>query len=73
MKVLVAYMSQTGNNKEIAEAIFGAIPYPKEIKRVEDVASLEGHDLAFLGFPMHAFGPYEPVKTFLETHVKSRA
>jgi flavodoxin len=73
MKVLVAYMSQTGNTKKVAEAIYGAIPQPKEIKRVEDVTSLEGYDLAFLGFPMHGFGPDEPVKAFLGTHVKDRA
>ena len=73
MKVLVAYMSRTGNTKKVAEAIYGAIPQPKEIKRVEDVTSLEGYDLAFLGFPMHSFGPDKPVKTFLETHVKDRA
>jgi flavodoxin len=73
MKVLVAYMSQTGNTKKIAEALCDVIPQPKEIKRVEDVTSLEGYDLAFLVFPMHAFGPDEPEKTFLETHVKDRA
>jgi flavodoxin len=73
MKVLVAYMSQTGNTKKVAEAIYSAIPQPKEIKQVEDVTSLEGYDLAFLGFPVHSFGPDEPAKTFLETHVKDRA
>jgi len=72
MKVLVAYMSRTGNTKKVAEAIYGAIPQPKEIKRVEDVTSLEGYDLAFLGFPMHDFGPDEQAKTFLEKHVKGR-
>jgi flavodoxin len=73
MKVLVAYMSWTGNTKKIAEAIYDAIPQPKEIKQVEDVTSLEGYDLAFLGFPVHAFGPDEQAKTFLETHVKDRS
>jgi flavodoxin len=73
MKVLVAYLSQTGNTKKVAEAIYGAIPEPKEIKQVEDVTSLEGYDLAFLGFPIHASGPDKKVKTFLETHVKDRA
>jgi len=73
MKVLVAYMSRTGNTKKVAEAIYGAIPQPKEIRRVEDVTSLEGYDLAFLGFPMHNFGPDKKVKTFLETHVKDRS
>ncbi len=67
MKVLVAYMSQTGNTKKVAEAIYGAIPAPKDIKRVEEVTSLEGYDLSFLGFPMHAFGPDEPVINFLKT------
>lgn len=73
MKVLVAYMSQTGNTKKIAEAIYDVIPQPKEIKRVEDITSLEGYDLAFLGFPMRWFGPDEAAKTFLETHVNDKA
>jgi flavodoxin len=73
MKVLVAYMSRTGNTKKVAEAIYDVIPQPKEIKRVEDITSLEGYDLAFLGFPMHGYGPDKKVKAFLETHVKGRA
>jgi flavodoxin len=73
MKVLVAYMSRTGNTKKIAEAIYDAIPQPKDIKRVEDVTSLEDYNLAFLGFPMHGYGPDKKAKTFLETHVKGRS
>jgi flavodoxin len=73
MKVLVAYMSRTGNTKKVAEAIYSAIPEPKEIKRVEDVTSLEGYDLAFLGFPIHGFGPDRHAKTFLKTYVKDRS
>jgi flavodoxin len=65
-------MSQTGNTKKVAEAIYDVIPQPKEIKRIEDVTSLEGYDLSFLGFPMHNFGPDKQVKTFLKTHVKCR-
>ena len=72
MKVLIAYMSQTGNTKKVAEAIYGAIPEPKEIKRVEDIASLDGYDLAFLGFPTHASGPDGKVKSFLGKHVKGK-
>jgi len=72
MKLLVAYMSQTGNTAKVAQAIYDAIIAPKEIKRVEEVTSLEGYDLAFLGFPTHAFGPDEPVINFLKTHVKDR-
>jgi flavodoxin len=65
-------MSQTGNTKKVAEAIYSVIPQPKEIKRVEEVTSLEGYELSFLGFPMHNFGPDKKAKTFLETHVKDR-
>jgi len=72
MKVLVAYMSQTGNTKKVAEAIYGAIPAPKEIKRVEEVTSLEDYSLSFLGFPMEWFGPNEKAKQFLENYTKGK-
>lgn len=73
MKVLVAYMSQTVNTKKVAEALHSVIPAPKETERVEEVRSLEGYDLAFLGFPMHAFGPDEPVVNFLKAYVKDNS
>ena len=66
-------MSRTGNTRKVAETIYSVIPQPKEIKRVEDVTSLEGYDLSFLGFPIHDFGPDKQAKTFLETHVKDRS
>ena len=72
MNILVAYMSQTGNTQKVAEAIYEAIPKPKAIKRIDDIQSLDGYDLAFLGFPTHAFGPDEPVITFLNAHVKDK-
>ena len=73
MKVLVAYMPKTGSTKKVAEAIYDAIPQPKEIKRIEDITSLEGYDLSFLGFPMYASGPNRQAKVFLEAHVDGRA
>jgi flavodoxin len=73
VKVLIAYMSQSGNTKKVAEAICDVILQPKEIKRVRDVTSLEGYDLSFLGFPVHDSGPDKQAKAFLETHVKDRA
>jgi len=66
-------MSQTGNTKKVAQAIYDVIPEPKEIRRVEDVTSLEGYDLTFLGFPIHDFGPNKQAKAFLETRVKDRS
>ena len=68
MKVLVAYMSKTGNTKKVAEAIFEEIGDEKEIKTVDGVDSVEGYDLAFLGFPIHNLGPDKKTVKFLEKH-----
>ncbi|MFC1848196.1 flavodoxin family protein [Chloroflexota bacterium] len=72
MKVLVVYMSQTGNTKKVAEAIFGEIQAEKEIKELKDLGGLEGYDLYFVGFPMHAFGPAHAAKGFLEQHAAGK-
>ncbi|MEX2751019.1 MAG: flavodoxin family protein [Candidatus Freyarchaeota archaeon] len=72
MKVLVAYWTQTGNTKKIAEAIFGEIKGETELKKLDEVESLEGYDLAFIGFPINAFGPAAPAKKFLEKNAKGK-
>jgi flavodoxin len=72
MKVLVAYMSQTGNTRKVAQAIYQEIECEKEIKRVEEVKDLEGYDLAFLGFPIHNFGPGRKARRFLERQTKGK-
>ena len=66
MKVLVAYVSQTGNTKKVADAIFEEIQADKEIKELGEVNDLEGYDLAFIGFPIMQFGPAKPAQEFLE-------
>jgi len=72
MKVLVTYMSQTGNTKTVAEAIFQEIKGKKEIKPMEEVSSLDGYDLAFIGFPIQGYGPAGDAKSFLEQHSKKK-
>ncbi len=49
---LVAYFTVTGNTKTVAEAIFGALPEPKEIKPLDEVADLGPYSLIFVGFPV---------------------
>ncbi len=71
-KVLVAYLSQTGNTKKVAEAIYGAIPEPKEIKPIKEVPTLEGYDLTFLGFPIHKLGPDDQEKAYLKELANGR-
>ncbi len=72
MKILVAYFSQTGNTKKIAEAIYEAIPQDKEIKELKDIESISDYDLTFIGFPIHAFGPAEDAKKFLNEKVDGK-
>lgn len=68
MKVLVAYMSKTGNTKRVAEAMFEEIADEKAIKPIEDVESIEAYDVAFLGFPIHQMGPDKKTVKLLERH-----
>jgi flavodoxin len=72
MKVLVAYVSRTGNTKKVAEAIFQEIQVEKEIKELEALEGLEGYDLCFVGFPVEAYGPAQPAKVFLEKHAEGK-
>ena len=65
MKTLVAYVTQSGNTRKVAEAIYGEIPGEKELKELSEVESLEGYDLAFVGFPIIAFGPEKSAREFL--------
>jgi len=66
MKVLVAYMTSTGNTKKVAEAIYGEIGCEKEIKPIAEVTDIGGYDLAFLGFPTHGYGPDKKTRGILE-------
>lgn len=70
MKVLVTYFSQTANTKKVAEAIYGSIPCDKEISPLAEVSTLQGYDLAFVGFPIHGGQPAAEARQFLEKHSK---
>ena len=72
MKVLVAYLSQSGNTKKVAEAIYEEIRAEKDLKDLGEVDSLEGYDLAFIGFPIHAGNPAADAKAFLDTHARGK-
>ena len=61
-------MSQTGNTKKVAEAIYGEIKNEKEIMSLDEIGSLDGYDFAFIGFPIQAFGPAQQAKSFQEKH-----
>ena len=68
VKVLVAYMSKTGNTRKVAEAMFEVIDGEKEIKPIDEVDTIEGYGVAFLGFPIHQEGPDKKAARLLEQH-----
>jgi flavodoxin len=72
MKVLVAYQTQSGNTKRVAEAIYGEIQADKDIKEIKDLEGLEGYDLYFVGFPVQGYGPANVAKVFLEEHAAGK-
>jgi flavodoxin len=72
MKVLIAYQSVSGNTRKVAEAIYKEIRTDKEMKPLSDVKDLKGYDLSFIGFPIHAYGPANEAKAFLENKVAGK-
>ena len=72
MKTLVAYFSQTGNTKKVAEASYGELPEEKEIKALEDLEDLEGYDVIFYGFPIQAMGPAKDAGDFLGANANGK-
>ncbi len=65
-------MSQSGNTKKIAEAIFETISGEKEIKPLNEVESLDNYGFTFIGFPIHQMGPPHIASTFIETKAKNK-
>ncbi|MBN1548090.1 MAG: hypothetical protein JW902_15670 [Syntrophaceae bacterium] len=65
-RVLVAYLSQTGNTEKVAKAIYDVLPCEKEIKEISDKVDLIGYGLIFCGFPVHAHSVPVKARPFLK-------
>lgn len=72
MKVLVTYVSRSGNTRKVAQAIFDEIKGAKELMDLQQVDTLEGYDLAFVGFPIEGYGPAKPAADFLQQQAIGR-
>jgi flavodoxin len=59
-------MTETGNTKKLAEAIHSEVAGDKDIKEMQELLDLDGYDFAFIGFPIHNFGPPKQVRSFLQ-------
>jgi len=67
MKALVAYYSDTGNTKKVADAIYDAIEESeKEICLAEAASNLSEYDLIFCGFPVQSMGLPAKMETFVK-------
>jgi len=53
-KILITYLSWTGNTKKVAEALFEELEGEKVIKKVGEIQNLAEYDLIFIGFPVHS-------------------
>ncbi len=71
-RVLVAYLSQSGNTKKVAEAIYSKIQCEKKLANINEVESLDGYDVAFLGFPLIQMGPPAKAVNFLGNEAKDK-
>jgi flavodoxin len=72
VRTLVTCFSQTGNTRKVADAIFGEVTGPKEMKELVELEDLAGYDLIFFGLPIHAGGPAAPAREFLEKNAVGR-
>jgi len=67
MNVLVAYYSETGNTRKVAEAIFAGIEtVHKKLLPIEEVEDFAAADLIFCGFPVIHHGLPEKITAFMK-------
>jgi len=71
MRILIAYYSQTGNTKTIAQAIHSEVQSLDHEATLKELRSVKPKDLAsyeviFLGSPCHSSDLAKPVKKLLE-------
>ncbi|HOD36137.1 MAG TPA: flavodoxin family protein [Syntrophales bacterium] len=52
MRALVTYFTRTGNTEKVARAIFNAVEVEKEILPLDEVKTVQGYDIVFIGFPV---------------------
>ncbi len=68
MNILVAYYSQTGNTRKLAEAIFSAIrSHQKKLLPIDQVDDPGKYDLVFCGFPVQQHSIPAPMNRFLKS------
>ena len=65
-KILVAYISWTGNTKKVADVIFEALKGDTTIKPLDEVSNLDKYELIFIGFPVHSHSVPFKIEEFIK-------
>ena len=66
MRFLLVYSSRTGNTRKVAEAVFEALPEPKEFYPVEEAPRADEYDFVLLGFWVDKGNADEKAANYLE-------
>jgi flavodoxin len=66
-KTLVTYLSQTGNTRKVAEAIFEAVPGEKVLTPLRDAGDPAAYRNFIVGFPVHGHTVPYPAEVFLKS------
>lgn len=72
MRTLVTYMSQTGNTKRIAEAIYEEIDGEKHIEEMATVDEPESYDIMFVGYPIMQMAVPPLANSFLNDRTRGK-
>ena len=72
MKVLVTYLSNSGNTEKLAKAIFDGVEGEKMLRPMKEVDDTSGYDMLFVGFPVIAKGAPRRAKKFLSRHAQGK-
>lgn len=65
MKALVAYSSKSGNTKKLAEALYGAVQFEKDLVTISDNPDPTEYDFVAVGFWLQAGQPDPAAQEFL--------
>lgn len=68
MRVLVAYLSETGNTESLAQSVYeGVTQAEKDLQPIAEVKDVEDYDLIFCGFPVHAHSVPAKMEAFIKS------
>jgi flavodoxin len=65
VKALVVYSSKSGNTKKLAEALYGALQFEKDIMPISDNPNPEEYDFVAVGFWLQGGQPDPDTQEFL--------